>query len=84
MSLEGSELYGDTCASVADPDAVDSLNSTAPMRQTGTKLSGPQKFKGWSFPLTINADFASSVDKGKRLNEYISEHTAIGRPTYVT
>jgi hypothetical protein len=65
MSLEGSELYGDTSASMADFDTVDSLNGTAPMRQTGTKSSGPPKFKAWSFLLTIKADFASAVDKGK-------------------
>ena len=88
MSLEGSELYGDTSASMADSDTVDSLNSTAPMRQTGTKSSqkeqNPPKFKAWSFRLTIKADFAGAVDKGKRLKEHISERTVIGRPTCVT
>jgi hypothetical protein len=45
MSLEGSELYGDTSASMADSDAVDSLNSTAPMRQTGTNRVVPRNLK---------------------------------------
>jgi hypothetical protein len=75
MSLEGSELYGDSSASMADSDVVDSLNSTVPMHQTGTKLSGLPKFKASSFRLTIKADFASAVDKGKRLKEHISERT---------
>ena len=84
MSLEGSELYGDTSASMADSDTVDSLNSTAPMRQTGTKSSGPPKFKAWSFRLTIKADVAGAVDKEKRLKEHISERTMIDRPCCVT
>ena len=82
MSLEGSEIYGDT--SVADSDAVHSLNSTAPMRQTGTKQSVPPKFKAWSFRLTFKADFAGAVDKGKRLQEHISGRTLLGRPQSVT
>ena len=82
MSLEGSEIYGDT--SVADSDAVHSLNSTAPMRQTGTISSVPPKFKAWSFRLTIKADFASAVDKGKRLQEHISGRTLLNRPQSVT
>ena len=82
MSLEGSELYGDT--SMADSDTVNSLNSTAPMRQTGTKSSGPPKFKAWSFRLTFKADFASAVDKGKCLQEHISERIVHGRPQSVT
>ncbi len=88
MSLEGSELYGDTSASMADSDTVDSLNSTAPMRPTGTKSSqkeqNPPKFKAWSFRLTIKADFAGAVDKEKRLKEHISERTTIERPFCVT
>ena len=84
MSLEGSELYGDTRVSMADSDAVNSLNSTALMRQTGTKLSADPKFRAWSFRLTIKADFARAFDKGKRLKEHISERTVHGRPESVT
>ncbi len=65
----------------ADSDTVDSLNSTAPMRQTGTKSSqkeqNPPKFKAWSFRLTIKADFAGSVDKKRRLKEHISEYAEV-------
>ena len=82
MSLEGSEIDGNT--SMADSDAVHSLNSTAPMRQTGTISSVPPKFKAWSFRLTIKADFAGAVDKGKRLQEHISGRTLLGRPQSVT
>ena len=80
MSREGSELYGDTSVSMAGSDAVNSLNSTALMRQTGTKSSATEKFRAWSFRLTFKADFASAVDKGKRLKEHISERTVHGRP----
>ena len=82
MSLEGSEIYGNT--SMADSDAVHSLNSTAPMRQTGTISSVPPKFKAWSFRLAFKADFAGAVDKGKRLQEHISERTLLERPHSVT
>ena len=78
MSLEGSELYGDTRVSMADSDAVNSLNSTALMRQTGTKSSATAKFRAWSFRLTIKADFASAVDKRKCLQEHISGRTRGG------
>ena len=88
MSFEGSELYGDTSASMADSDTVASLNSTAPMRQTGTKSSqkeqNPPKFKAWSFRLTIKTDFAGAVDKERRLKEHVSERTMIERPCCVT
>ena len=82
MSLEGSEIYGDT--SVADSDSVHSLNSTAPMCKTGTISSVPPKFKAWSFRLTLKADFASAVDKGKCLQEHISGRTLLVRPQSVT
>ena len=84
MSLEGSELYGDTRVSMADSDAVNSLNSTVLMRQTGTKSSATAKFRAWSFRLTIKADFASAVDKRKCLQEHISGRTLLDRPQSVT
>jgi hypothetical protein len=58
MSLDGSELGGDTSVSIADSDAVDSLSSTVLMRQTGTQSRCAPKIRAWSFPLTIKADFA--------------------------
>ena len=85
MSLdrsEDSELYEDTSASMMDSDAVNSLNSTA--RKTGPKSSCAPKFCSWSFRLTIKADFAGAVDKGKRLLEHISERTLLERPHSVT
>lgn len=85
MSLDRSEdsgLYEDTSASMMDSDAVNSLNSTA--RKTGPKSSCAPKFCSWSFRLTIKADFASAVDKGKRLQEHISGRTLLGRPQSVT
>ena len=85
MSLDRSEdsgLYEDTSASMMDSDTVNSLNSTA--RKTGPKSSCAPKFCSWSFRLTIKADFASAVDKGKRLKEHISERTVHGRPESVT
>ena len=39
MSLDGSELSGDTSVSIADSDAVDSLSSTVLMRQMGTQIT---------------------------------------------
>jgi hypothetical protein len=72
MSLDGSELSGDTSVSIADSDAVDSLSSTVLMRQTGTQSSCAPKFPAWSFQMTIKADFAGAVDKEKRLKEHIS------------
>ena len=60
------------------------LSGAAPMRQTGTKSSGPPKFKAWSFRLTIKADVAGAVDKERRLKEHISERTMIERPCCVT
>ena len=79
MSLDRSEdsgLYEDSSASMMDSDAVNSLNSTA--RKTGPN------FCSWGFRFTIKADFASAVDKGKRLKEHISERTVHGRPESVT
>ena len=76
MSVEGSELYGesigDTSDSMADSDAVNILNSLAPMRQTGAISWCAPKFQAWGFRLTIKADFASAVDTRKRLKEHIS------------
>ena len=84
MSLDGSELSGDTSVSIADSDAVDSLSSTVLMRQMGTQSSCAPKFRAWSFRLTIKTDFAGAVDKERRLKEHISERTMIERPCCVT
>ena len=86
MSLDRSEdsgRYEDTSASKMDSDAVNSLNSTA-ARKTGPKSSCAPKFCSWSFRLTFKADFTSAVDKGKRLQEHISERTLLDRPQSVT
>ena len=48
---------------MVDSDTVISLNST--VRKTGSKSSCLPRFCSWSFRLTIKADFASAVDKGK-------------------
>jgi hypothetical protein len=90
MSLDGSELGGDTSVEMApimaDSNAVDSLslNSTRLMHQTGTQSSCAARFRAWSFRLTIKADFAGAVDKEKRVKEHISERTTIERPFCVT
>ena len=67
MSLDGSELSGDTSVSIADSEAVDSLSSTVLMRQMGTQSSCAPKFRAWSFRLTIKTDFAAAVDKERRM-----------------
>jgi hypothetical protein len=75
MSLEGSGLYGDTSASMADSDAVNGLNSTAPMCQTGTISSCAPKFRAWSFQsiIRVKADFASAVDKeNSQMSTYLN------------
>ncbi len=84
MSLDGSELGGDTSASIADSDAVNSLSSIVLMRQTGTQSSCAPRFRAWSLLLTIKADFAGVVDKERRLKEHVSECTTIERPFCVT
>ncbi len=69
---------------MADSSAVDSLNSTRLMHQTGTQSSCATRFRAWSFLLTIKTDFAGAVDNEKRLKEHISERTMIERPLCVT
>jgi hypothetical protein len=67
---------------MVDSDTVNSLNSI--VRNTGPISScHPKEFPG-VFRLTIKADFASAVDKGKHLEEHISDRTVICRPTSVT
>jgi hypothetical protein len=58
MSLDGSQLYEDTIAS-QDCDAVNSLNSTTPMSNTGTKSRIAPKFQALSFRTTVQADLWS-------------------------
>ena len=84
MSLDGSELSGDTSVSIADSDAVDSLSSTVLMRQTGTQSNCAPKVRAWSFQMTIKVDFAGAVDKERRLKQHSSERTMIERPCCVT
>jgi hypothetical protein len=80
--LDRSELCEDASASMMDSDIVNSLNST--VRKTRPKSSCPPKWCSWSFRLTIKADLASAVVRGKRLKEHISVRTVICRPTSVT
>ncbi len=83
MSLDGSQLYEDTRAS-QDSDAVNRLNSTTPMSNTGTKSRIVPKFRALSFRMTVKADLSNAVDKGALLQEHISNRMALERPLYVT
>ncbi len=84
MSLDGSQLYEDTRAS-QDSDAVNSLNSTTPMRNTETKSRIVPKFRALSFRMTVKADLSNAVDKGALLQQHISKSMAsLERSLYVT
>ncbi len=57
MSLDVSAFYGHPSALMMDSVAVNSLNSSTPMRKTGTKSSCVPKLRASSFQLTIKAEF---------------------------
>jgi hypothetical protein len=63
-----------------DSDEVNSLNSTTPMSNTGTKSRIVPKFRALSFRMTVKADLSNAIDKGA----HISNRMALERPLYVT
>ena len=83
MSIDVSQLYEDSIAS-QDSDAVNSLNSTTPTSDTGTKSRNIPKFRAFSFRMTFKADFSNAVDKRALLREHISNRMRLERPRYVT
>ena len=82
MSIDVSQLYKDRTA-LQDSDAVDSLNSTTPPSDTGTKSRNIPKFPAFSFRMTFNADLSNAVDKRALLLEHISNRMRLRRPCYV-
>ncbi len=60
MSLDGSQLYDDTIAS-QDSDAFNSLNSTTPISNTGTKSRIVPKIRALSFRMTDKADLSNGA-----------------------
>ena len=83
MPLDGSHLYEDTIAS-QDSDAVNSLNSTKPMSNTGTKSRIAPNFRALGFRTIVKADLSNAIDKGALLQEHRSYRMALERPLYVT
>ena len=83
MSIDVSQLYEDSIA-LQDSDAVNSLNSTTPTSDTGTKSRNIPKFRAFSFRMTFKADFSNAVDKRALLREHISNRMRLERPRYVT
>jgi hypothetical protein len=60
-----------------DADTVNSLNSTPPMSNTGTKFRIVPKFWALSFRITVKAGLLNAVNKGALRPEHISNSMAL-------
>ncbi len=82
MPLDGPQLYEDTIAS-QDSDAVNSLNSTTPISNAGTKPRIVPKFRALNFERQLRLIHRMQSTR-EPFCKSTSNRMALERPLYVT